>query len=131
MFVDYDYYANSFAGKMISAEEFLSLERDAERLLGYITRKQYSSVTNADVITSVKNALCGAAEAVQELNQQYADVPAGITSETTDGHSVSFAHVDPTKLIQQRRRVMYDVFAQELYYTGLLYQGVSGYDDES
>lgn len=131
MFVDYAYYTDSFAGSLVPAEEFSPIEREAERLLSYITQKKYLSVTNEEAITSVKNALCGAVEAVYDLNQQYANVPAGVTSETTDGHSVSFAHIDQPKLIQQRRKLMYDIFAQELYYTGLLYQGVYGYDDES
>ena len=131
MFVDYGYYTDSFVGSLVPAEEFSPLEREAERLLGYVTHKKYLSVTNEEVITSVKNALCGATEAVYELNRQYAKVPAGVTSETTDGYSVSFAHVDTPKLIQLRRKLMYDVFVQELYYTGLLYQGVNGYDDES
>ena len=107
------------------------IERDAERLLGYITQNRYASINNPDMVVAVKNALCGAVEVVYRCNQQYADIPAGVTSETTDGHSVSFAHVDQSKQSQQSKREMYDVFAQELYHTGLLYQGVSCYDDES
>lgn len=131
MFVDYEYYSGSFAGSLVPAEEFDALERMAERLLGYISQKRYLSVTKEETVTSVKNALCGAIEAAYELNQPYADIPAGVTSETTDGHSVSFVHVDPSKKLQQSRKAMYDIFTQELYYTGLLYQGVNGYDDES
>ena len=129
MFVDHEYYTVSFAGSLVPAEEFAPLERDAERLLGYVIQKKYLLVTDEEAVTSVKNALCGAVEAVYELNQQYVNVPAGVTSETTDGHSVSFAHFETSKLIQQRRKIMYDIFSQELYYTGLLYQGVNGYDD--
>lgn len=129
MFADYAYYTDSFAGSLVPAEEFDPLERDAERLLGYITQKKYLSVTDEESITSVKNALCGAVEAVYELNQQYAGIPPGVASETTDGHSVSFTHTDLSKIIQQRKKLMYDIFSQELFYTGLLYQGVSVYDD--
>lgn len=101
------------------------IERDAERLLGYITQKQYASVSDPETVVTVKNALCSAVEAAYRFNQQFANIPSGITSETTDGHSVSFAHVDQSKQSQQSKREMYDVFAQELYHTGLLYQGVS------
>ena len=131
MFVDYEYYTGSFAGSLVPAEEFDALERKAERLLGYVTQKKYLSATGEETVTTIKKALCGAVEAAYELNQPYADIPAGITSETTDGHSVSFARIDQSKLNQQSKREMYDIFAQELYYTGLLYQGVYGYDDES
>ena len=106
------------------------LEKRAERYLGYITNKRYLEPADPETILVIKKALCSAIEEVYELDQQYADIPAGISSETTDGHSVTFAQVDPSKLKEQRERVMYDVFAQELFYTGLLYQGVYGCDNE-
>lgn len=129
MFVDHEYYTVSFAGSLVPAEEFAPLERDAERLLGYVSQKKYLLVTDEEAVTSIKKALCGAVEAVYELNQQYANIPAGVVSETTDGHSVSFTHTDISKIIQQRKKLMYDIFSQELFDTGLLYQGVSVYDD--
>lgn len=131
MFVDYEYYTGFFAGSLVPAEDFSQLEREAERFLGYITQKKYLSVTDPETITSVKQALCAAVEAVYSLNQQYANIPAGVTSETTDGHSVSFAHVDTMKLTQLGETLMYDVFVRELCCTELLYQGVSEYDDQS
>lgn len=131
MFVEYTYYTDSFAGSLIPAEEFSPLEREAERLLGYITQKKYLTESRSETIITVKNALCSAVEEAYELNLQYANIPLGIKSESTDGHSVTFDRPDPSNLTKQRRKLMYDIFAQELFYTGLLYQGVSGYDDES
>lgn len=125
MFVDYEYYIESFAGSLVPAEDFPRLEFTAERLLSYITQRKYLSVADEGVISSIKNAICGAVEAAHDLTEPYADIPTGIASETTDGHSVSFASVDRSKLKKQCEKLMYDVFAQELYYTGLLYQGVS------
>ena len=124
MYVDFEYYTNSFAGTAVPAEEFTTIERDAERYLNYVTQEQYLNVTEAEVIVKIKNALCAAVEAVHAYSQEYSNIPSGVTSETTDGHSVSFAKVDPSKMVLQKRRLMYDVFAQELFSTGLLYQGV-------
>ena len=61
---------------------------------------------------------------VYSYDQEYSNIPSGVTSETTDGHSVTFAKVDPSKMDLQKRRVMYDIFVQDLFSTGLLYQGV-------
>lgn len=124
MYVDFEYYSNSFAGTAVPAEEFNSIERDTERYLSYITHEQYADVTDTKVITKIKNALCAAVEAVYSYDQEYSNIPSGVTSETTDGHSVTFAKVDPSKMDLQKRRVMYDIFVQDLFSTGLLYQGV-------
>lgn len=124
MFVDYGYYTDSFAGSLVPAEEFAPLEREAERLLGYITNKRYFEVSDAATVKVIKNSLCSAIEEAYEIDQQYANIPAGVTSETTDGHSVTFAKVDQASMVQQRKKIMYDVFAQDLFDTGLLYQGV-------
>lgn len=123
MYVDFEYYTNSFAGTTVPAEEFATIERDAERYLSYVTQEQYLDVTEEKVIVKIKNALCAAVEAVNAYSQEYSNIPSGITSETTDGHSVTFAKVDPSKMVQQKRCLMYDIFAQELFSTGLLYQG--------
>ena len=125
MFVDYEYYIDSFAGTLVPAEEFSALEHEAERLLGYVTQKKYLAVSDAETVTSVKKALCGAVEAVCSLNREYKDIPAGVSSESTDGHSVTFVKTDSAVLNQQRKKLMYDIFVQELFDTGLLYQGVS------
>lgn len=123
MYVDFEYYTNSFAGTSVPAEEFTTIERDAERYLSYVTQEQYLDATEEKEIVKIKNALCAAVEAVYAYSQEYSNIPSGVTSETTDGHSVTFAKVDPSKMVQQKRRLMYDVFAQELFSTGLLYQG--------
>ena len=124
MFVDYEYYTNSFAGSPVPAKEFTPLEREAERLLGYITNKRYLEVNDAATVTTIKNSICSAIEEAYEIDQQYVNIPAGVTAETTDGHSVTFAKVDQASIAQQRKKIMYDVFAQDLFDTGLLYQGV-------
>lgn len=119
MYADYDYYKHSFAGTLIPAEEFTSLANKAERYLDYVT------MHNTDISDPVKNAVCAAAEAVYEVQRQYADIPKGIKSENTDGYSVSYADFDIDKLRQQEKQAMYEAIRQELSGKGLLYQGVS------
>ena len=125
MFVDYSYYANTFAETLVPAEVFPAIEREAERYLKYITRGSYAASDNPDTTATVKNSLCAAIEAVYSFNQEYKDIPAGIASESTDGHSVTFVKVDAAQMAQRRQQIMYDIFVQELFDTGLLYQGVS------
>ena len=124
MFVDYGYYTDSFAGSPVPAKEFTQLEREAERLLGYITNKRYLEVNDSATVTTIKNSICSAIEEAYEIDQQYVNIPAGVTSETTDGHSVTFAKVDQASIAQQRKKIMYDILTQDLFDTGLLYQGV-------
>lgn len=120
MYADYNYYKNSFAGTMISAEDFPSIASKAERYINYVTMHRIVDVTD-----SVKNAVCAAAEAVYEIQQQYANIPKGIKSENTDGHSVTFAEFDIEKFKQQENNAMYNAVVQELSGTGLLCRGVT------
>lgn len=118
-YADYEYYITSFAGTLIPVKEFSSLANKAERYIDYLTMHRIKEVTD-----SVKNAVCAAAEAVYEVQQQYANIPQGVKSENTDGYSVTFADFDIEKFKQQEKSAMYDAISQELSGTGLLYQGV-------
>ena len=125
MFIDYSYYVDTYAGTLVPAEVFPALEREVERYLKYITRGAYADSDDPDTVTAVKNALSAAIEAIYSFNQEYMDIPAGISSESTDGHSVTFEKTDAVQMTQRRQQIMYDIFAQELFDTGMLYQGVS------
>ena len=124
MFVDYSYYANTFAGTIVPAEAFPALERDAERYLKYITRGRYAAVTDTTEIDMVKKALCAACDSLYSFDQAYKDIPDGVASESTDGHSVSFVKIDPIERTEHRKGLMYYTYSQELEGTDLLYQGV-------
>lgn len=120
MYADYTYYADSFVGTKISAEEFPALASKAERYLDYVTRHRITEVTD-----SVKKAVCAAAEALYEVNQRYSEIPQGVKSENTDGYSVTFAEADMDKIPNQQREAMLEAITWELSGTNLLYQGVS------
>lgn len=120
MYADYNYYVLSFAGTKIPAEEFPSLAKKAERFLDYVTQHRITEVTD-----SVKSAVCAAAEALYEVNQQYENIPHGIKSENTDGYSVSYQEVDAEIIQNQQEKAMLDAIVLSLSGTDLLYQGVS------
>lgn len=119
MYADYAYYTESFAGTELSAEDFDSLASKAQRFLNYVTQHKIIDVTD-----SVKNAVCAAAEALNTVNRQYADIPNGIKSENTDGYSVTYYDQNEVKLITEQNEAMLEAITQELSGTGLLYQGV-------
>lgn len=117
MYADYSYYTDSWAGTLIPAQEFNRYARKAERLINYIIGVQ-------EVTEPIKNAVCAAAEAAYELRQSVANIPQGIKSENTDGYSVTYKDYHPDELTDRERRAMFIAIRQELYNTGLLYQGV-------
>jgi len=119
MFADYSYYTDSWAGTLIPAQEFNSYARKAERLINYIVNGGVKEVTD-----EVKNAVCAAAEVAYELRQSVANIPQGIKSENTDGYSVTYKDYNADDLADREKRAMFKAIRQELYNTGLLYQGV-------
>lgn len=119
MFADYSYYTDSWAGTLIPAQEFNSYARNAERLINYIVNGGVKEVT-----VQVQNAVCAAAEAAYELRQSVANIPQGIKSESTDGYNVTYKDYNADDLADREKRAMFKAIRQELYNTGLLYQGV-------
>lgn len=119
MYADYAYYTESFAGTKLSAEDFYIQARKAERFIDYVTQHRITEATNA-----VKNAVCAAAEALNDVNRQYADIPNEIKSENTDGYSVTYSDFDISKLREEENDAMLDAITRELSGTNLLYQGV-------
>lgn len=119
MYADYPYYTESFAGTLLSAEDFPSLSARAERYLDYVTRHRITEATGA-----VKNAVCAAAEALYEVDRRYEAVPNGIKAENTDGYSVTYTEATAAKLRREQEEAMLEAIVWELADTGLLYQGV-------
>lgn len=119
MFADYSFYSDSWEGTLIPSQEFYSYAKKAERLINYIVNGGVKEVT-----VQVQNAVCAAAEAAYELRKSVENIPQGIKSENTDGYSVTYKDYNPDELTDRERRAMFNAIRQELYNTGLLYQGV-------
>lgn len=119
MLTDYSYYTDSWEGTLIPSQEFYSYAKKAERLINYIINGGVKEVT-----VQVQNAVCAAAEAAYELRQSVANIPQGIKSESTDGYNVTYKDYNADDLADREKRAMFKAIRQELYNTGLLYQGV-------
>lgn len=119
MWADFDYYTNSYAGTLIPAQEFDALSVKAQKIVNYMTFNRAES----DITDKVKTAVCAAAEAAYEVKQSYSNIEQGIKSESTDGHSVTYADVDYNTISVNIEKAMSRAIKRELSGTGLLYRG--------
>ena len=94
MYADYEYYSNTFSGKL-AEETYAGLEPKAEAYIRYLTYPNGDVFAEAGVV-AVQNAVCAAVDCLA-LNLT-TDEATGITaatrpvrSENNDGYSVTFA----------------------------------------
>ena len=104
---EYDYYSNVYRGNVIPPEEFTKFERKAR---SYVDSLIFGRNT-ADHKESVKLAVCNVAELLW-LDESRT----GISSENSDGYSVSYTGTDIEKNIA-------DATAVYLADSGLMYAG--------
>lgn len=119
LYADYSYYSSDWAGNIIPAQEYDQYALKSQRFIDYITQNRIGD----NVTDKVRNAVCAAAEASYQTRQSYVNVPQGIISENTDGHSVSYADANVNAISSQERAAMYYAAKQQLSGTGLLYRG--------
>lgn len=119
MYADFTYYTVSWAGTLMSAQDFAEYSQKAERLINYVTQRRIKNVTD-----EVRNAVCAAAEAAFEVRSAVSNIPQGVKSENTDGYSVTYKDYDAEMLFRKEQRAMLQAIRQELSGTGLLFQGV-------
>lgn len=112
----YNYYISSWGGNIIPAPEFPALAAKAERYLRYVIGSEL------EYITAIKNAVCAAAEALYDCQQNIAPQK-GIKSQSADGVSVTYSTLSPTSLQKMEETMMYRAIQKELCGTGLLYKG--------
>lgn len=122
MYVDFDYYEGIWSGRLIPAGAFDEYSLKAQRFVNYITQGRAAE----NITDSVKNAVCAGAEASYAFQKSVANVPHGIKSESTDGHSVTYADLNYLTVQEQEKVAMYHAIVQELSGTDLLYRGVDG-----
>ncbi len=119
MWADFNYYVDSWAGNLIPAREFDNYAIKAQRLVNYITQGR----AEENVTDKVKNAVCAGAEAAYEYRESVKNVPQGIKSESTDGHSVTYADLNYASKCEQEDKAIYNAVIRELSGTDLLYRG--------
>lgn len=120
LYVDYIYYTQSFADTLVPTKEFDSLCRKAQNYLDYITSHK---IDKNNVSDEVKTAICTVVNELYDLHQSRSKIPQGIKSENTDGYSVTYADYDFNKIKADEKRLMHDIFVEQLCDTGLLYRG--------
>lgn len=127
-YIDFTYYRDSFGGVAISETQFPKYERKARVFLDNITFNRLQ-VDNTLVTESVKNCICEIMECNLKLDTKEAEANGNIiSSETVDGHSVTYAisdieknEVDKNKLNKNR---YYNIAKEYLSNTNLLYRGI-------
>lgn len=125
MYADYSYYQETFGGTMPEAA-YAAAERKAEACISYLT------YLNGDIFATeddrVKQAVCTAADVIQEDSQKRASGSAGLKSESNDGYSVSYVteQQDGQTVEEALRRKVFEAIRVYLLPTGWLSRRVKG-----
>lgn len=109
IYADYTYYIDIFGGNDLTLEEFSSVSREAS---AYIDRLTYNRLKHGWKVTDeVKDAACSVAEIIYKQQQSDKEIPLCISSESVDGHSVSYsAQGEQKKVKEQQRREAVDLY---------------------
>lgn len=116
MYVDFDYYSESYGGSLISSADFGYYERKAE---SYINAVTFGRVSADSLTDDIKDAVCD----VSEMFFRAGKNPSanGITSEKIGDYSVSYGGV--TSGNPEFKSLLYAAVKLRLGNTGLLYRG--------
>ncbi|MZK53650.1 hypothetical protein [Clostridium beijerinckii] len=128
MYVTYEYYTETFGGNTISSDSFNKYERKVRLSLDNFT---FDRIKNDETLIddNVKDCMCEMMEKAYGIEQEEAATDGKIiTSESVDGHSVSFAISDSQKNEIDQSRItkikLYNIAKDYLLNTGLLYRGL-------
>lgn len=108
MYVDYDYYSNTYQGK-VKAEDFPILETKASGILNYYTFNRIETVDD-----NVKLAVCELIDFIQEDEEGKE-----IESEKVGSYSVTYAK----QSVFAKARKQKGIITKYLGHTNLLYRG--------
>ena len=91
-YVDYAYYVTQYSGTTVPEEEFHFYSAKASRYIRYLTAGKADGLN----LDEIKDAACAACESyyrfdLSNRNQEGAVVGKVVSSENTDGYSVSYA----------------------------------------
>lgn len=121
MYVNFDYYSNTFSGSVLSEQTFQRAEQEAETYIRYLTYLNGDIFADTAQADAVKSAVCAAAEAYYMAVKETVE-GGNIKSESKDGLSVSFvvARKDGETADDYVKRCMYQVLRIRLLPTGWL-----------
>ena len=136
MYVDYQYYNETYGGTLVTASDFQKYELKARLLLDSITLKpdQTEQLLETNLADYIKVVMCELIdnlkqeeEALLKANTGDLAFYGGIGSETVKDHTVSFKTGNTSvsnnvekDFAERRKRII-----NKLAITGLLYRGVS------
>lgn len=115
--VTYEYYTGQYHGDTLTEDEFAKCERKARR---YVSGFTYGNIDVVkDVPDSVRDCICDIAENIQKESSRQSGN--GISSESGDGHSVSY---EKSRTEAELRQQYYQIALGYLINSGYLYGGV-------
>jgi hypothetical protein len=127
-YVDYTYYTETFGSTTIPESDFNKYERKARVSLDSFT---FDRIKNDETLMddNVKDCMCEMMEKAFSIDQEEAATDGKtISSESVDGHSVSFAISDLQKNEIDQSNItkvkLYNIAKDYLWNTGLLYRGL-------
>lgn len=86
--VDYSYYQSEYFGDKIKQEEFTKYESKAQKKVASFTFNRIYYLDDFD--TNIKDCICEIAEAIYSNDQLKTIQSSLVSSESTDGHSVTY-----------------------------------------
>ena len=121
MYVDFEYYRDTYGGSLLTEGNFAGACRGAENYIRSLTCLKGDIFADTAQADAVKGAVCAAADAgyAARLEQEQGG---GLKSESKDGLSVSFitARSDGETVDDYARRCMYQAIRILLLPTGWL-----------
>ncbi len=121
MYVDFEYYSESYAGTVLDAASFPAAERKAEAYIHYLTYLNGDIFADTAHMDPIRDAVCAAADAYYTAAREQ-EQGGNVKSENKDGLSVSFivARKDGETVDAYLKRCMYEAIREFLLSTGWL-----------
>lgn len=112
MYVEYDFYTNTYGGK-VSSVDFPRLEIQASTLIDYYTFNRVKEVND-----KIKYAVCELVDYLKELDRNGGKE---ISQESIGSQSVSYVTGENQLTAEQKK---FNIVKKHLAHSGLLYRGV-------
>ena len=137
MYVDFNYYATTYGGSLVTSSDFTKYELNARIVMNNYTLKEKLTIKlleGSKYVDNIKMAVCEIIdnlfrtdELIKKSTQADNAFALGITSESVKDHSVSFdsKSLKSNEIKAQSQNENYNLMKNYLGITGLLYRGLS------
>ncbi len=116
-YADYAWYTDDYKGSAVPEASFPTLAIKASYLIDSVTA---GNLARLDTLPDcVKDAVCAASEIFYEYEQSKDSTGRGITSESNDGYSISYADTSEEEVLKNARRQIRIYLSA----SGLLFRG--------